>query len=422
MKDEVTNKNILIKILDKIEKAGNSFPHPTTVFIILSIAVVICSAIFAQMGLEVTYDTYNTATGEIIQTSVKATSLLTPDGIRFMFLNVISNFTGFFPLGPVFTIILCVGVAEGTGFLEAILRRIAKVTPKKLVTSMVIFLGIMSNIASSTGYVVLIPLAAIIFISFNRHPIAGMAAAFAGVSGGWSANLLIGTNDPMFAGISTQAANMLDSTYVVQPTANWYFMVASTFLIVLVGTLVTEKIVEPRLGKYEGEVVQVEDITDLEKRGLLWALISAVVYILIIALLVVPDGAILRNTETNGILTSPFMSSIISIMAFFILVPGLFYGIGAKVIKNDKDVIELMIKGINTISGFLVLIFFASQFISYFDYSKLGTIISVNGAVFLQNTGFVGLPLIIAFIILTSFINIIIAVDSAKWVSDASCH
>ncbi|WP_305768007.1 AbgT family transporter [Candidatus Epulonipiscium viviparus] len=410
-------KTLLTKTLDKIEQAGNALPHPTTIFIILIAVVIVASAICAALGVSVTYDGYDQATGQIVEMQVTAVSLLSAEGIRHMFTSIIPNFTGFYSLGPVFMIILCVAVAEGTGLLTALLKRVTEVTPKKWVTAMIVFLGVISNVASSTGYVVLVPLGAIIFMGFKRHPIAGLAAAFAGVSGGWSANLLIGTNDPMFAGISTQAANILDPNYLVQPTANWYFMIASTFLIVILGTLVTEKIVEPRLGAYEKfDLHEIEKITDLEKRGMRWAGIALLAYIILIALLVVPPNGILRNPETNGILVSPFMNSIIPIMAFFFLVPGIFYGIGSKVIKNDKDVIELMTKGITSITGFLVLVFFGGQFINFFDYSKLGTIISVNGAQFLQNTGFVGLPLIIAFIILTSLINIIIAVDSAKWV------
>lgn len=410
-------KSFVLRALDGVERVGNALPHPATIFIILAAVVVVASAVAASMGLTVSYDMVDQATGTIVETTVVAESLLSPDGIRYMFTNIISNFTSFFALGPVFVIILCVGVAEGTGFLSAGLRKVAAVTPARLVTAMIIFLGIMSNVASSTGYVVLVPLGAIIFMSFGRHPIAGLAAAFAGVSGGWSANLLIGSNDPMFAGISTQAANMLDPNYMVQPTSNWYFMVASTFLIIAVGTFVTEKIVEPRLGEYKLDTeAVVEDITGEEKRGMKFAIISIIAYVILIGILVLPENAILRDPETGGLLSSPFMSSIIPIMGGVFLVPGLFYGIGAGVVKNDKDVIDLMIKGISGITGFLVLVFFAAQFIKWFDYSKLGTIMSVSGAQFLENTGFVGLPLILCFIVLTALLNIIIAVDSAKWV------
>ena len=309
-----------------------------------------------------------------------------------------------------------VGVADGSGFMEAVLKKIVAITPKKAVTATVIFLGIMSNVASSTGYVMLVPLGAILFMSFGRHPIAGLAATFAGVSGGWSANLLIGTNDPVFAGMSTEAARMIDPTYTVLPTGNWYFMVASTFLITFIGTLVTEKIIEPRLGKYiPEEEVKVNDISLDEKRGMKFALISLIVFFIVVGLLVLPENALLRNPQTGELLRSPFMSGIVFLMSLFFMIPGIFYGIGSRKIKSDKDVIELMTKSINNLSGFMVLIFFAAQFVVFFNYSNLGIILSVKGAEFLQNTGFVGIPLIFAFIVMTAIINIFIAVDSAKW-------
>jgi len=352
----------------------------------------------------------------MVEKTVAAVNLLSADSIRHLVTTIVSNFTGFFALGTVFTIILGVGVADGSGFLSALLRKVAASTPKSMVTAVVVFLGIMSNIASSTGYVVLVPLGAILFMAFGRHPIAGLAAAFAGVSGGWSANLLIGTNDPMFAGMSTQAAQTIDPSYVVSPVSNWYFMIASTILLTVIGTLITDKLVEPRLSPYKPDSVQnVDDISMDEKRGMRFAGISALVYVIIIAILVLPQNGLLRNPETGGFLSSPFMSGIIFFMMLLFLIPGLFYGIGTGVIKNDKDVIELMNKAISGLSSFMVLIFFAAQFTAFFNYSNMGTIISVSGANFLKSIGFVGLPLIICYILLTAFINIFIAVDTAKW-------
>lgn len=227
---------------------------------------------------------------------------------------------------------------------------------------------------------------------------------------------MIGTNDPMFAGMSTQAAQMIDPNYNVLPVCNWYFMIASTFLITIIGTFVTDKIIEPRLAPYVPDASeQVQDIGENEKRGMRWAGITALVYIAIMAMLVVPQNGLLRNPETHAFLSSPFMSGIIFFMMLLFLLPGLAYGIGAGVIKNDKDVVELMNKTISGLSSFMVLIFFAAQFTACFNYSNLGTIISVAGADFLKSVGFTGLPLIICYIVLTAFINIFIAVDSAKW-------
>ena len=416
MENNQSKKNWVLKALDVVERVGNGLPHTTTMFIIFTLILIAVSYITAKMGVKVSYETYDSATKSLVTKETAVINLLSPNSIRFMYTSVINNFTSFIALGTVFTIIMGVGVADGSGFMAAVLKKIVAVTPKRAVTATVIFLGIMSNVASSTGYVMLVPLGAILFMSFGRHPIAGLAATFAGVSGGWSANLLIGTNDPVFAGMSTEAARMIDPNYTVLPTGNWYFMVASTFLITFVGTLVTEKIIEPRLGEYiPEEKIAVDDISLDEKRGMKFALISLVVFFIIVGMLVVPENALLRNPTTGELLRSPFMSGIVFLMSMFFMIPGIFYGIGARTIKSDKDIINLMVKSINNLSGFMVLIFFAAQFVVFFNYSNLGIILSVKGANFLQETGFVGVPLIFAFIVMTAIINIFIAVDSAKW-------
>lgn len=410
-------KGAIVRAMDAVERVGNALPNPATIFLILTVAVIIISAICAAAGVSVTYETIDTANGNaIVEKTVSAVNLLSPDSVRHLVTTVVSSFTGFFALGTVFTIMIGVGVADGSGMISALLRRAASSAPKTLVTAMVVFLGIMSNIASSTGYVVLVPLGAILFMAFGRHPIAGLAAAFAGVSGGWSANLLIGTNDPMFAGMSTQAAQTLDPNYLVTPVCNWFFMFVSTFLITAIGTFVTDKLVEPHLGKYEGAVeTNTDSLTDAERRGLRFAGIASLVYVLLICVAVVPKNGLLRNPQTGGFLQSPFMSGIIFFIMLLFLISGIAYGIGAGTIKNDEDVIQLMNKCISGLASFMVLIFFAAQFTTCFNYSNLGTIISVSGANFLKGIGFVGLPLVICFIILTAFINIFIAVDSAKW-------
>lgn len=416
MTKENNKKGFVIRALDFVERVGNGLPNPATIFLMLTAIVMILSAIMASMGVSVTYDGYDSAQGAIVEKTVSVVNLLSPDSIRHLVTTVVGSFTGFFALGTVFTIMLGVGVADGSGMMSAVLRKVAASTPKSCLTAVVVFIGIMSNIASSTGYVVFVPLGAILFMAFGRHPIAGLAAAFAGVSGGWSANLLIGTNDPMFAGMSTQAAQLLDPNYNVLPVCNWYFMIASTFLITAIGTFVTDKIVEPRLTPYVPDADEkVQDIAANEKRGLRFAGIAALIYIVLMLIDVVPTNGLLRNPETGGFLSSPFMSGIIFFMMLLFLIPGLAYGIGAGTIKNDKDVIALMNKTISGLSSFMVLIFFAAQFNTCFNYSNLGTVISVSGANFLQSIGFTGLPLIICFIIMTAFINIFIAVDSAKW-------
>lgn len=409
-------KSVVLKALDGVERIGNKLPDPAVLFIILAALTIVISYVVSKLDVSVTYEGYNSATNAIEEMTVKPFNLLSREGFVYMVTSIVGNFTGFFALGTVFTIIIGVSVAEGTGFLETVLKKLVAVTPKNLVTSMVILLGIMSNVASSVGYVVLVPLGAIVFMAFKRHPIAGLAAAFAGVSGGWTANLLIGSNDPLYAGISTQAAQMLDPNYTVLPVGNWYFMVVSTFLITFIGTWVTNRIIEPRLKPYKAtELHVIQDISIDEKRGMRFAGLATLIYLVTLMLLVLPENAILRNPINGGIIVSPFMSGIIFFMMLLFLVPGVFFGIGARVIKSNKDVIQLMVKGISSLSSFMVLIFFAAQFTAFFNKSNLGIILSVSGANFLENVGFVGLPLLISFVLLTAFINIFIAVDTAKW-------
>ncbi|HLR20698.1 MAG TPA: AbgT family transporter [Tissierellaceae bacterium] len=408
------DKKLSAGILDSVEKIGNGLPSPSTLFFILFLIVIVLSFVFSSLGTNVTYDAI--VDGELQETNVEVQNLISREGLVHILTSAIGNFTGFFALGTVLTIMLGVGVADGSGLISALMRRVALNTPKALITSVVIFLGIMSNIASSTGYVVLVPLGAILFMAFGRHPIAGLSAAFAGVSGGWSANLLIGSNDPMFAGMSTAAAQTLNPDYVVQPIGNWYFMFISTFLLVIVGTFITDKIIEPRLPEYKQDTSEeAEVITEDEKRGMKFAAIATVIFVTIVLGLVLPQNGLLRDPETNGILSSPFMDSIIIIMMLLFLIPGIAFGYGAKTLKNEKDIIELMEKSISGLSSFIVLIFFAAQFTSAFEYSNMGVILSVKGAQLLQSIGLIGLPLLILFIILTAFINIFIAVDSAKW-------
>ena len=412
-------KGFLERTLNHVERVGNALPDPATLFIILTLITIVASAISTSMGASVTFEAFDAATGQMTERTVSVVNLLSADSLRHLLTTVISSFTSFFPLGPVFTIILGVGVANESGFLVALFRRLALATPKSLATPTVIFLGVISSIASSTGYVVLVPLGAILFLAFGRHPIAGMAATFAGVAGGWGANIFISTNDPLLAGLSTSAAQLLDPAYEVLAVSNWYFMIASTFLITIVGTIITDKIIEPRLAPYvpdENEIAeQVEGITDRQKRGMRFAGISAFVYVIVMLILILPTNSLLRHPETGAIMQSPFMSGIIFFMMLLFLIPGLFYGIGAGTIKNDKDMIGMMNKSIASIASFLVLLFFAAQFTNAFNASNFATVIAISGANFFEGIGFTGLPLIVAFIIFTYLTDLFIPVDTAKW-------
>ena len=404
-------------ILGFIEKFGNKLPNPTMLFVYLSVITILLSFALERLGVGVSYQAIKD--GQISQLSANVVNLLSADSIRTFVSSVLKNFTGFYPLGVVFAIILGIGVADKAGLLSALVKKIALKSSKKWVTPIVIFLGVMSNVASSVGYVVLIPLGAILFAGFGRHPIAGLAAAFAGVSGGWSANLLIGTNDPMFAAFSTQAASVLNPDYVVLATANWYFMIASTFLIVIVGSFVTDRIVEPRLGKFSFEgalnLGERDEISAEQRRGLKFALIASVIFMVLLLAALLPSNSLFGAKEGESFTKSVFMHSIIIFMMLFFIVAGAAYGAGAGTIKNSGDAVKFMEQAVAELSGFLVLIFFAAQFTYLFNASNIGLVLSIKGSVFLKDIGLTGLSLIIVFIVVIAFINLFIAVDSAKW-------
>jgi aminobenzoyl-glutamate transport protein len=397
------------RFLNVVEKGGNKLPHPVTIFLILSVIVIIVSEIVSRAGITVSY--YDAKAKA--DATVNAISLMNAVGLQYIINSAVKNFTGFAPLGTVLVAMLGVGVAEGTGLIGAALKKLVLSTPKRLITAVVVFAGIMSNVASDAGYVVLVPLGAIVFLSFKRHPLAGLAAAFAGVSGGFSANLLLGTIDPLLAGITNEALKAGGFTTSIQPTANLYFMMVSTFLLTALGTWVTEKIVEPRLGEYKGShAVESMEVSTNEKKGLKAAGISLLIATAAMLFLTLPANAWLK---LDGSLDTFIHDGLVPTIMLFFLIPGLAFGIASGTIKNDKDVVHSMSKAMASMGGYLVLAFVAAQFVAYFGYTKLGIILAVSGANFLQSIGLTGLPLILGFILVSAFINLFIGSASAKW-------
>lgn len=400
---------IFSKSLDYIEIIGNKLPHPATLFGLLALIVVIISWVGDLISLQ--------AVHPADQSLITVRSLLSGDGIRWMYTNLTFNFVNFPPLGYVLAVMIGIGVAEGSGLFTVMIRSLVLNAPTKLITGSIVLAGIISHLASEAGYVVLIPLGAIIFHALGRHPMAGLAAAFCGVSGGFGANFLIGSVDPILAGLSQSAAQILDPTETVNPAVNFYFMFVSAFLIVIAGTWITEKIVEPRLGKYKGdaEKIDIDQITPIEKKGLKWAGLSLLAIVILLAFTIIPENGIFRNPETKEVLHSPFFEGIITGILIFFLVPGLVYGAIVGSIKNDKDLMKHIIKSMGTLATYIVLVFFAAQFVYFFRYSNLGLILAIDGAEFLKNIGLTGIPLIVAFVFLSAFINMFMGSASAKW-------
>lgn len=391
-----------------IEKGGNALPHPAILFALFAIITVFVSAIGYWLG----WSGVNPATGEI----VNVVNLLSREGLHRILLGMIDSYTGFAPLGIVMVAMLGLGVAESSGLISTGVKALLVKAPRRMITMMVVFTGILSNMASDLGYILIIPLAGTIFHSLGRHPIAGMAAAFAGVSGGFSANLLIGTIDPLLAGLSTEAAHIIDPDYYVMPTANYYFMAVSTFLITFLGTWVTTKWVEPRLGKYAGAVEREEvvPLTDVERKGLRRTGWASLVWLAIILFGLVPDNGLLRGMD-NTILHSPLLKGFISALFLIASSLGVVYGYTVGAFKNSGDVIDGMSTSFKSLVSFLVLVFFAAQFVAWFQWSNLGVLLAINGADFLQRVNIGLIPMVILFVIFSGFINLFMGSSSAKW-------
>ncbi len=404
------SKGILQRILNWTERAGNALPHPATLFALFALAALLLSALGHFLGWEAVHP----ATDEV----VRPVNLLSHDGIHRVILEMVDNFTGFAPLGIVLVAMLGIGVAEQSGLVHALIRLLVLNSPRHLLTFVLVFTGIISNLASDVGYVLLIPLAGVIFLAVGRHPIAGMAAAFAGVSGGFSANLALGTVDPLLAGLSQEAAQILDPAYLVNPTANYYFMVASTFVIAFTGTFVTDRIVEPRLGSYGGSIEDhgesFDRLSPQEKRGLLWALVSFLAIVAVTLVGIIPEDGFFRGTD-GGLLTSPLIRGVVAMLFITAGAMGLAYGFTTGAFKNDADVMNGMATSMKSLATYLVLVFFAAQFVAYFKWSNLGIIMAIKGAGALMSANIGLIPLMILFILLSATINMLMGSASAKW-------
>lgn len=413
-KEQSKEQGVFNKFLALVERAGNRIPHPAMLFLILCGLVIVVSGIGAKLGWSAPY--YDAKAGE--EVIAKVNSLFNAEGVRYIFNSAVTNFTSFAPLGTVLVAIIGVGVAEYSGLINTSLKKTLMGVDPKWLTAIVVFTGIMSNIADASGYVVVIPLGAMMFAAVGRHPIAGLAAAFAGVSGGFSANLLISPNDAVLAGITNEALNSVGMNYEIASTSNWYFLIASTVLLVVLGTFITDKIIEPRLGVYKGDYKpDDEPITELENKGLRNAGIGLLVVLIIMGFLMFGDNAILKSIDSDGNLTlTEFLNNGLLLMILLVFtVPGFVYGKTVGTMEGANDLVKGMASGTKSMSTYLVLVFFASQFVSYFGHTNLGIIVSVKGAELLQSINFVGFPLIVAFVIVASIINIFIGSASAKW-------
>ncbi len=406
---ELKSKGGFERFLDWVERVGNKLPHPFFLFVYLTIAIMLLSAILSMLGISA----INPGSGE----EVMVKNLLTREGVEWMLVNALKNFTGFAPLGLVLSMQMGIGLAEQAGLLSAFMRKTMYGAPLWAISLAVMFVGINGNIASDASIVIIPTLAASIYLSLGKNPLVGLMAGYAAACAGFSANLIIAGTDALLAGITQEAVKIIDPSIQVNPSINWYFMFASTFIFTFVGAWVTEKIIAPRLGEYKGKikVTENQDLTPIENLALKNTGKAALAFLAILAVAVLPKNAILRNAETGGLIPSPFLNGIIPILMLFFITIGAAYGKTVGTIKTAGDIPKLMAEAVKTMSGYIVLVFIIGQFVAYFNWTNIGVIIAVKGAEFLQTVGFTGLPLIIGIILLSTIVNIFIGSGSAKW-------
>ena len=422
-------------ILGWIERTGNKLPDPVFIFFYLIIALIAISVISAAVGVSAFHPTQiDEATGGALQ--IEAVSLLAADNIQRLWVEMPKTFTHFHPLGYVLVVMLGAGVAERSGFFAAGMAKAVKGAPTALLTPVVALVAMLGNHAADAGYVVLIPLAGILFAAAGRHPLAGIAAAFAGVSGGFSANISPGQLDALLFGITEEAVNAsaLDPSWTANIAGNWYFISAMTVLYLPIIWYVTDKIIEPRLGKWTGGASAAASADGLSpdpsaedgalaSKGLRAAGLAALFVVALWAIMVFAPGtplvdeAACEGVSDCSIHTElrPLYQSLVAAFFLLFLLTGWAYGRATGSIKNHRDLVDMMAESMKDMGYYLVLAFAAAHFVAMFGWSNLGLITAVHGAAGIEATG-LPLPLVLGLmVIFAGILNLFVGSASAKW-------
>jgi aminobenzoyl-glutamate transport protein len=411
----------LSRVLDSVERIGNKLPDPAVLFVLSLVLVWLFSALLAGVA----FSEIDPRNGE----PIRVNNLLQGTSLTAFLAVMVNTFVTFPPLGVVLVAMLGLGVAEHSGFLSAILRAMLAVTPRVLLTPALVAVGVLSHVAVDAGYVLVIPIGGAIFYAAGRHPLAGIAAAFAGVSGGFSATLFVPSSlDPLLAGFTQAAARVLDPAIVVNPLNNYFFTTASTFLVVLVGWFLTDRVIEPRLRSTpvdtDGEAPpRLERLGPAERSGLLWAVVAMGLAIVFFVLTLMPATSPWRAPESAGpelagrlaVAQAPVMQSIVPLIFIFFLIPGVVYGYVAKHFKSHRDVIGGMSKAMSGMGYYVVMAFFCAQFIYAFGTSNLGALLAIKGANWLKAMAFPLGVTLFGIILLSALVNLAVGSASAKW-------
>jgi aminobenzoyl-glutamate transport protein len=440
-------KTTMQRVLDVVEKVGNKVPHPAMIFLILIAIVVVLSAVLAMTGTRVTYEvfvpeapavetgdapgagSYNTGTTVTYQTmdekkyqiqtrTVAARSLLTAEGIRFLYSSLIPSFMGFTALGLMIVALVGAGVAEASGLVNALIRKLVVVSPGWAMTYILAFVGILASIAADAAYLVLIPLGGTAFLSLRRHPLAGLALGFAAVAGAFTVNMLIKPLDAVLVEFTNDAIRLVDPNKTIGLASNLWFSIASVLFLTVLVAFITERLIEPRLGEYTGEqpAEGTADLSADETRGLRYAGLGLLAVLVVFGLLALPPGAPLRNPDTGELIgNSPFMNGMIALIMVLFLVTGAAYGIGAKTMKSPTEIIKAIEKALAGMGGLVLLFLIISQFVAYFNYTNMGTIMALKLSDGLRSANIGPFWLLIGFIVVVLVIDLLITGAIAKW-------
>ena len=412
-----------------IEKVGNFLPDPIMIFVWLIIFLMILSAIGAQLGwsASLSYPGEEAPEGGVLENGIltfTATSLFSEANIARLFTEMPRTLTGFAPLGLVLLVMFGAGVAERVGLFSALIRASLRDAPKVILTPLVCIIGMVSHHASDAAYVVFIPLAALLYAAVGRHPLVGLAAAFAAVSGGYAGNITPGQIDVLLFGFTQEAAQIIDPNWTMNPLGNWWFILAIVILFTPIIWFVTDRIIEPRLGKWGGsddDAIKAElaksAVTKEEKRGLAWAGVVALLIVGLFAALTLWPGytPLIDETREGPAALEPFYRALITGFFLLFLLCGIAFGVAVGTVKNAKDVIDKMIEGIKSMAPYIVFALFAAHFVAMFNWSRLGPIAAINGAEILQAMALPAPVLLVSVLLFSSFLDLFIGSASAKW-------
>ena len=408
----------LARFLDTIERVGNKVPHPAIIFFILIGLVVVLSVLLNLVGWSATYETVDPVTHEVTTQTATVRSLLSADGIRFIFTSIVPNFMNFGAVGVIIVAMIGVGVAEESGLIATLVRKVVEIAPRSIFTFIIVMLGVASSIAADAGYLVLVPLGAAAFHSIGRHPLAGLAAAFSGVAAVFLVNLFVTPTDALLAEMTNDAIRLVDPAREVTLVGNLYFMIVSSILMGIICTVLTDRVIEPRLGPYEGgaPVEGAEALTPAQQKGLRYAGWGLLVYVVVVGLLLIPPGAPLRHPVTGEILSgSPFMTGLIVQISALFFTLGYCYGKGAGTVKDLTAAIGMVVKTFSGMAGLIFLLLVIAQFIAFFNFTNIATVLAANLAEFLETVPLGATSYIFIFVLVVFLIDLLITGAVAKW-------